>query len=94
MERVLWGIDLSDPTNRFFADFAIFATSFLASLRSAQSSFGRASITIPENEKRAGMSGLGVSGRKIGAVFLSKKYFINFLYGYDLLFRFFGIASA
>ena len=70
-ERVLWGIDLSDPTWRYFAAFALFSACLSACLWLVRHPFGKTLIAIRENEERARMLGYDVFRRKLGAVVIS-----------------------
>ncbi|MDU8943285.1 branched-chain amino acid ABC transporter permease [Ovoidimarina sediminis] len=93
-ERVLWGIDLSDPTNRYFAAFAVFALCLILSLRLVSSPFGKTLIAIRENEERARMLGYDTYRRKLAAVVVSGT--ISALAGaaYGLLFGYAGASFA
>ena len=93
-ERVLWGVDLSDPTNRYFAAFLIFGVSLLLTLRLVQTPFGRVLIAIRENEERARMLGYDVFAHKLAAVVLSGT--ISAMAGavYGLLFGYVGASFA
>lgn len=93
-ERVIWGIDLSDATNRYFAAFVLFAVCLLATLTLVQTSFGKVLIAIRENEERARMLGYDVYRHKLGAVILSGT--MSALAGamYGLLFGYVGATFA
>ena len=93
-ERILWGIDLSDPTNRYFAAFALFAICLVFTLKLVRSPFGKTLIAIRENEDRARMLGYDVYRRKLVAVILSGT--ISALAGasYGLLFGYVGASFA
>ena len=93
-ERVLWGIDLSDPTNRYFAAFTLFALCLLASLRLVQTRFGRVLIAIRENEDRAQMLGYDVFRYKLAAVILSGTFSAAAGAVYGLLFGYVGASFA
>ncbi|MGX9350391.1 branched-chain amino acid ABC transporter permease [Shimia sp. W99] len=93
-ERVLWGIDLSDPTNRYFAAFLIFGVSLLLTLRLVQTPFGRVLIAIRENEERARMLGYDVFAHKLAAVVLSGTISAMAGAGYGLLFGYVGASFA
>ena len=93
-ERVLWGIDLSDPSNRYFAAFILFAVCLIFTLKLVQSPFGKTLIAIRENEERARMLGYDVFARKLVAVIASGA--ISALAGasYGLLFGYVGASFA
>jgi len=93
-ERILWGIDLSDPTNRYFAAFTLFAVCLIFTLKLVQSPFGKTLIAIRENEDRARMLGYDVFARKLVALILSGS--ISALAGasYGLLFGYVGASFA
>lgn len=93
-DRVFMGYDLSDPTNRYFAAFALFALCLLVTLRLVQTPFGKVLIAIRENEERARMLGYNVFAHKLAAVILSGT--ISALAGaaYGLLFGYVGATFA
>jgi branched-chain amino acid transport system permease protein len=93
-ERVIWGIDLSDPTNRYFAALTLFAFCLIFTLKLVQSPFGKVLIAIRENEERARMLGYDVFARKLAAVMMSGT--ISALAGatYGLLFGYVGATFA
>jgi branched-chain amino acid transport system permease protein len=69
--RMIAGIDLSDPTNRYLAALLLFAFALLFSLRLVQAPFGRVLVAIRENEERARMLGYDIFRYKLAAVVLS-----------------------
>ncbi|KRS13766.1 branched-chain amino acid ABC transporter permease [Roseovarius atlanticus] len=87
-QRVLWGIDLSDPTARYFAAWGLFSVCFLLSLWLVQSRFGRTLIAIRENEERVRMLGYDTYAHKLGAMVVSGTIsaaagaFYGLLFGY------------
>jgi len=93
-ERILWGIDLSDPTNRYFAALALFSICLIFTLRLVQAPFGKTLIAIRENEERARMLGYDVFAHKWAAVVMSGT--ISALAGasYGLLFGYVGATFA
>lgn len=93
-QRILWGIDLSDPTNRYFAALALFAVCMLGVLWMVRTRFGRVLIAIRENEDRARMLGYDVFAHKLAAVVLSGA--MSALAGavYGLLFGYVGATFA
>jgi len=70
-DRVLWGFDLSDPANRYFAALTLFAVCLLVSLRLVRRPFGRTLIAIRENEERVRMLGYDTWAHKMGAMVIS-----------------------
>jgi len=93
-ERVLWGIDLSDPTNRYFAAFILFSICLIFTLRLVQAPFGKTLIAIRENEDRARMLGYDVFHRKLVAVILSGSMSALAGASYGLLFGYVGASFA
>jgi len=93
-ERLMWGIDLSDPANRYFAALALFGLCLLATLWLVQTPFGKVLVAIRENEERARMLGYDVFAHKLGAVILSGT--ISAMAGavYGLLFGYVGATFA
>jgi len=70
-QRVLWGIDLSAPANRYFAAWALFSVCLLACLWLVRAPFGKTLIAIRENEERVRMLGYDTFARKLGAMVVS-----------------------
>lgn len=93
-QRMLLGIDLSDPTNRYFAAFGLFAICMVAVLWLVQSPFGRVLIAIRENEDRARMLGYDVFRHKLIAVILSGTMSAAAGAAYGLLFGYVGATFA
>ena len=93
-QRVLWGIDLSDPTNRYFAAWVLFAACLILALRLIQHPFGKTLIAIRENEDRAQMLGYDVFRHKLGAVILSGTISAAAGAAYGLLFGYAGASFA
>ena len=93
-ERILWGIDLSDPVNRYFAAFALFSACLLASLWLIQAPFGRVLIAIRENEERATMLGYDTFRHKLAAVVVSGTISAAAGAFYGLLFGYAGASFA
>ncbi len=93
-ERVLWGIDLSDPTNRYFAAFGVFALCLILSLRLVSSPFGKTLIAIRENEERARMLGYDTFRHKLAAVIVSGTVSAVAGAAYGLLFGYAGASFA
>lgn len=93
-ERVLWGIDLSAPANRYFAALTLFAACLMLSLRLVRRPFGKTLIAIRENEERARMLGYNVFAHKLGAVMLSGTISAAAGAFYGLLFGYAGATFA
>lgn len=69
--RQIAGLDLSDPTIRYFAALALFATVLLGILWLVRAPTGRVLIAIRENEERAKMLGYDTWRHKLAAVVMS-----------------------
>jgi branched-chain amino acid transport system permease protein len=93
-DRILWGIDLSDPTNRYFAALLLFGVCLLATLRMVQRPFGKTLIAIRENEDRTRMLGFDVFGHKLAAVVISGTISAASGAFYGLLFGYVGATFA
>lgn len=93
-ERVFLGIDLSQPTERYFAAFALFSVCLLISMWVIQRPFGKVLIAIRENEERAQMLGYDVFRHKWGAVILSGTISAAAGAFYGLLFGYAGATFA
>ncbi|TDE37842.1 branched-chain amino acid ABC transporter permease [Antarcticimicrobium sediminis] len=93
-QRVLWGIDLTQPGARYFAALLLFAVCLLATLGLVRAPFGKVLIAIRENEERARMLGYDVFRYKLAAVVISGV--LSGLAGavYGLLFGFVGATFA
>ncbi|WP_435228795.1 branched-chain amino acid ABC transporter permease [Pseudopelagicola sp. nBUS_20] len=93
-ERMLWNINLSNPTIRYFAALFFFSISMLATLRLVHTPFGRVLIAIRENEERAQMLGYDVFRHKLAAVVLSGTIAAMSGAAYGLLFGYVGASFA
>ena len=93
-QRVLWGIDLSDATNRYFAAWGLFSTCLLASLALVRSSFGRTLVALRENEERVRMLGYDTWAHKLGAMVISGVISAAAGAFYGLLFGYAGASFA
>ncbi len=93
-QRILWGIDLSDPTARYFAAWVLFSACLLLSLWVVAKPFGKTLVAIRENEDRAQMLGYDVFGHKLGAVVLSGTISAAAGAFYGLLFGYAGASFA
>jgi len=93
-QRSLFGIDLSDATNRYFAALILFSACFLLLAHVVRTPFGRCLVAIRENEERARMLGYNITRHKLLAVILSGT--ISGLSGaaYALLFGYAGATFA
>ncbi|HUS53339.1 MAG TPA: branched-chain amino acid ABC transporter permease [Thermohalobaculum sp.] len=93
-DRVFWGIDLSDASNRYLVALLLFAATLIITLKFVESRFGRVLVAIRENEERARMLGYDIFRYKLGAVILSGT--ISGLAGasYGLLFGYVGATFA
>lgn len=92
--RVLGGIDLSDPSNRYFAALVLFGLCLGAVLWLVHSPFGRVLIAIRENEERARMLGYDVFAHKLAAVVISGSMSAAAGATYGLLFGYVGASFA
>ncbi|MFN3208216.1 MAG: branched-chain amino acid ABC transporter permease [Roseovarius sp.] len=70
-QRVLWGIDLSDATNRYFAAWVLFSACLLTCLWLVRAPFGKTLIAIRENEERVRMLGYDTFAHKLAAMVIS-----------------------
>jgi branched-chain amino acid transport system permease protein len=93
-QRVLWGIDLSNPTNRYFAALFLFAACLVITLRLVRTRFGKALIAIRENEERARMLGYDVFRLKWAALVISGTMSAASGAFYGLLFGYAGASFA
>jgi branched-chain amino acid transport system permease protein len=91
-ERVLWGIDLSDPGNRYLAAWLLFSACLLLCARLVQQPFGKTLIAIRENEERAQMLGYDTFRLKLGAVVVSGTISAAAGAAYGLLFGYAGAS--
>jgi len=93
-DRVLWGFDLSDPANRYFAALTLFAVCLLVSLRLVRRPFGRTLIAIRENEERVRMLGYDTWAHKMGAMVISGTISAAAGAAYGILFGYVGASFA
>ena len=93
-QRVLWGIDLSDPANRYFAALILFAISLLASLWLVRRPFGKTLVAIRENEERVRMLGYDTFAHKLLAMVISGTISAAAGAAYGLLFGYAGASFA
>ena len=93
-QRMLWGIDLSDPANRYFAALILFAICLLASLALVRAPFGRTLVAIRENEDRVTMLGYNTFAHKLVAMVISGTISAAAGAAYGLLFGYAGASFA
>ncbi|MFO7769794.1 MAG: branched-chain amino acid ABC transporter permease [Roseovarius gahaiensis] len=91
-QRMLWGIDLSDPTNRYFAAFTLFALCLCLSLWLVRAPFGRVLVAIRENEDRVQMLGYDTHAHKLAAMVISGTISAVAGAAYGLLFGYVGAS--
>lgn len=92
--RQIAGIDLADPTNRYFAALVLFGICVVVSLRVVQAGFGRVLVAIRENEERTRMLGYDIHRHKLAAVVLSGTMSAAAGAAYGLLFGYAGATFA
>ncbi|MBL4813822.1 MAG: branched-chain amino acid ABC transporter permease [Rhodobacteraceae bacterium] len=93
-ERVLWGIDLTLPQNRYLAALFLFATCLFVTLALVRRPLGRVFVAIRENEERAKLLGYDVFRTKLMAVVISGTISAAAGAGYALLFGYAGATFA
>lgn len=92
--RVLWGMDLSDPGNRYLAALILFGLCLMLSLWLVRAPFGRVLVAIRENEERVRMLGYDVFAHKLGAMVISGTMAGAAGAAYGLLFGYAGATFA
>ena len=92
--RMIEGIDLSDPTNRYFAALLLFAFCLMICLWLVRSPFGKTLIAIRENEERVTMLGYSAYAHKLGAMVVSGTLSGAAGATYGLLFGYAGASFA
>ncbi len=92
--RQIAGVDLTEPSIRYFAAWALFSAVLLGTLALVRSRRGRVLVAIRENEERARMLGYDIWRYKLAAVLLSGT--ISGMAGaaYGLLFGYIGASFA
>ena len=93
-QRVLWGIDLSDPGNRYFAALILFASCLMLSLWLVRAPFGKVLVAIRENEERVRMLGYDIFIHKLLAMIISGTIAAAAGASYGLLFGYAGASFA
>ncbi len=92
--RSLFGIDLSDPQNRYFAALLLMSICIVITLRVVQTGFGRVLVAIRENEERTRMLGYNIELNKLAAILLSGTMSAAAGAAYGLLFGYAGATFA
>ena len=92
--RTIAGLDLSDPSIRYFAALVLFAAALFAALKLATSGFGAVLIGIRENEERTRMLGYDAFAHKFAAVVISGAIAGSAGAAYGLLFGYVGATFA
>ncbi len=92
--RAVGGLDLSQPTARYLAAWALFSLVLLASLRLARAPRGRVLVAIRENEERARMLGYDTWRYKLGALVASGTVSGAAGAAYGILFGYVGASFA
>ncbi len=93
-QRILWGIDLSQPGNRYFAALILFSACLMAALWLVRHPFGKTLIAIRENEDRVAMLGYNIFAHKLGAMVISATISATAGAFYGLLFGYAGASFA
>lgn len=93
-ERMLWGIALSDPGNRYLAAWGVLSVALIACLLLVRRPFGKTLIAIRENEERARMLGYDAFAHKLGAIVVSGTISAMAGAAYGLLFGYAGATFA
>ncbi len=88
--RQIAGLDLTQPTTRYFAALILFSLALLVTARMTQLRFGRVLIAIRENEERTTMLGYDTFRHKFLAVVISGTIAGAAGAGYALLFGYVG----
>jgi len=93
-QRMVFGIDITSETARYFTAFLLFAVCFIALAKLVQSPFGKRLVAIRENEERARMLGYDAGRYKLQAMVISAM--VSGIAGasYALLFGYVGATFA
>lgn len=93
-ERLVFGMDVTSETGRYFTAFALFAVCFLGLAKLVQTPFGKRLVAIRENEERARMLGYDAGRYKLLALIVSAT--VSGIAGasYALLFGYVGATFA
>ncbi|WP_457649168.1 branched-chain amino acid ABC transporter permease [Profundibacter sp.] len=92
--RQIMGLDLSDPTIRYFAAWLLFSIVLMGTLWLVRSPLGRVLIAIRENEERARMLGYDTWRAKLSAVLMSGTVSGAAGAAYGVLFGYVGASFA
>ncbi|MDA9865486.1 branched-chain amino acid ABC transporter permease [bacterium] len=90
--RQIAGLDLTQPTTRYFAALILFSAALLITARMTQLRFGRVLVAVRENEERTTMLGYDVFRHKFLAVVISGTISGAAGAGYALLFGYVGAS--
>lgn len=93
-ERILFGLDLSQPIPKYFVALGLFAICLILIAWLVHSRFGKTLIAIRENEERARMLGYDVQKHKLVAVVISGTLSGAAGAAYALLFGYAGASFA
>ncbi len=93
-DRMLMGIDLTQPDPRYWAAYGAFSIALIASLWLVRRPFGKTLIAIRENEDRTRMLGYDTFSLKWRAVVLSGVFSAGSGAVYGLLFGYVGASFA
>jgi len=93
-DRLVLGLDLSQPGPRYGAAFALFAAAVMANLALVRSRFGRLMVAMRENDERARMLGFNPFAVKLAALVLSGLHAGAAGAAYALLFGYVGASFA
>ncbi|MWB78974.1 branched-chain amino acid ABC transporter permease [Pseudooceanicola sp. 216_PA32_1] len=94
VDRTLFGIDLSDPGNRYIAAWLLFSAVLLLTLRLVRRPAGRVFVAIRENEERARLLGYDTFRAKLSALVISGTISAAGGAAYGLLFGYAGASFA
>ena len=92
--RQVAGLDLTDPSVRYFAALFLFAAALLVTLRMVHTAFGHRLIAVRENEERTRMLGYDTFRHKLLAVVISGTISGAAGAAYGLLFGYVGATFA
>ncbi len=93
-QRILFGVDLSQPLPRYFAALILFAICLCLIAWMVHSRFGKTLVAIRENEERARMLGYDIQRHKLMAVIISGTMSGAAGAAYALLFGYAGASFA
>jgi len=93
-ERIMFGLDLSQPIPRYFMALTLFAICLFLVAWLVHSRFGKTLVAIRENEERARMLGYDIQRHKLIAVIISGTLSGAAGAAYALLFGYAGASFA